>query len=142
MFYLLAAISGFLLAVFFVSYDDLKQKYKRKRIIKRYKKLANGTPKKVVFLTSWYDVWEYRNYPLYVNGQVLGIERFYWWHCNDEYKYLVDSEGNKSGCLIRQLTRSIKNKNGRWDHTWGLAISTGPNFLGQRIKPSAVIDVY
>jgi hypothetical protein len=142
MFYIIAAISGFLLAVFLFSYDDIKRNYQKKKANKKYNKLSNGVPKHVVFITCWDDAFKYRNYPLYVNGKVLGVDNFQWWHCNDEYKYLVDSEGEKQGCLIRQIARSERKENGKWSHKWGLAISTGPSFTGQIIKPSVVIEVY
>ena len=140
--YFLTAVGGFLFAVFLFSYDDLKRNFKKKASIKRYRKLAVGIPKHVVYLSSWGDMFKYRKYPIYVNGKVLSVDQFDWWHCNDEYKRLMDSDNKPAGYLISQIVRSNKDPAGGWHHKWGLAISTGPSFLGDLIQPSAVIKVY
>lgn len=142
MIYVICGLAGFLLAVFLYNFDDIKRNRKNKKIAKRYKRLRNGVPKRVVHLTDFDDLWDYRHYPLSINGETFSVELFQWWHCNDEYKTLLDINDKSVGYIRGGVdSRGYDNK-GKMNYVYGLRLSQSPNAHGKRIRVSAVIEIY
>ena len=143
MWYLLVFIAGFALAVFISQWEDIKRSLVNKKKRKRYQKLLNGTPKTIVDVSTWDEVWSYREYPFLINGETVCVpgNLWLWWHCNDEYKRLHTVDGEPVGYLKSSIIRSRKCYSG-WFHYKGLSLADGPNQTGKTVKVSAVLDVY
>jgi hypothetical protein len=136
------ALTFLVIGIVLTQVNEIKQNYRKQKDIKRYKRLMQGIPKRVVALNHWGDIWRYRKYPLYINGKVLGIHSFYVWHINDDRQRLIGSDGKTAGYLVKQIVSSKRKTSGTWKHSWGIAIAKKHNTLGDIVQPSAVVDVY
>lgn len=121
---------------------EIKSNVKRRQLKKRYDKLLNGIPKRVVRINDFHHAWEYRDYPFYINGQSVGIGSPGWWHCNDESKQLYDIKRKPFGYLTRQIQGSKQLGKNKWRHTWILALTNNPNLLGKKAEVSAIVAVH
>lgn len=139
---ILILCAGLVIGVFITQLSEIKSTIKRRGNIKRYNKLLSGTPKHVVHIECFDDIYKYRKYPFYINGQVLGVSGFSFWHCNDEGQWLVDKDGKKKGFLTSDIVRSKRLAKDRWRHYRALVLKENPNFLGEKISVSAVLAVY
>lgn len=143
MIYVICGLAGFLLAVFFYNFDDIKRNRKNKKIAKRYKRLRNGVPKRVVHLTDWDDLWRYRQYPISINGNTLAVSRYEWWHCNDDtWKTLLDLDGQSIGYITSRTDKRCYDSQGKMFFIRSLGLSQVPSAYGKRIMACAVIEVY
>jgi hypothetical protein len=140
--YALVGFVFFALGIAATRHDEIKRAFKRKKATAKYQRLLNGTPKRVVHLRDWGDLWTHRKYPVYINGQVFAIASFGFWHCNDESKRLLDRQGNDAGYLINQITGSKRKSRDRWHHYRAIALAKRPSLFGEVISISAVVEVY
>lgn len=143
MWYVIVFMVGFGLAILIMNWEDIKCSHNKKRKIKRYNKLFNGSPKTTVQLHSWADVFKYRHYPFLLNDEVVGVKGnlFLWWHINDEYKRLHNINGDFIGYLKSTIIRSRRCYSG-WFHYWSLSLAQKPSETGKTVKLSAVIEVH
>ena len=143
MIYVICGLAGFLLAVFFYNFDDIKRNRKRKRIAKRYERLRRGIPKRIVHLSTWDDLWDYKHYPISINGKTFAISRYEWWlRYEDGCKQLLDTDGQSIGYIASRTDRSWFNEQGKLRFIKSLGLSQSPSAYGKRIIVSAVIETY
>jgi hypothetical protein len=138
----LLLFAGLIIGLFIPFSSEISRGIKQRKKDKRYKKLMNGTPKQVINIKHFDQLYRYRNYPLYINGQVLGPRRLDGWHCNDEGKYLVDKNGDKAGYITSNIVRSKRLAKNRFRHYRKIVITENPTFLGKQINVSVVTQVY
>ena len=91
--FIIGAVACFLL----LKQEEIHSLYLSYRTRRRYQKLLHGTPKQVVSVRCWRDLWQYRHYPIHIEGKTYAIERFLRWHCNDQSQTLIDTEGQPQG---------------------------------------------
>ena len=143
MIYVLCGLAGFSLAVFLYNFDDIKRKRKRKKIAKRYERLRRGIPKRVVQLTTWDDLVDYRNYPISINDKTFSISGYERWHCNDElWKPVLDIDGKPAGYITQCTDKRCFDDEGKMYFIYSLRLSQSPSAYGKRKRVSAVVEVY
>lgn len=139
--YIAAAVIGFGVAVCLYNWDDWKRSWKTKRIIRRYQKLLHGTPKRTVRLRSLDEAHNYRDYPFLIDGKVVQVPRFFWWHCNETHRRVEDINGNRLGYLTDGLIRSRKCDSG-WYHYRSLNLTESANLNGKSVIVEAIVEVH
>lgn len=141
---LLFLFAGIIIGIFINNLAEIKHAIKRHYQDKRYKKLLNGIPKRVMQLNSFYDAFDYRYHAFYINGQVLGFgaKNARYFHCNDESMMLFDKHGKKAGYLTTSIVRSHRLAKNKWQHEKALVVTENPNFLGRRVNVDVILDIY
>lgn len=144
MFYIVAFIGGFIAALLWVSSSDIKSNIRQKRRIKRYQKLINGKVKETVDIRTMDYAFHYRHYPFLINGEVAYVpnNEWQWWHCNDEYIRLVNTDNQLVGYLKQIIVRSRRCNNNTWFHYKCLSVASASNMTGKPAKVSAIVEVY
>lgn len=142
--YVVAFVLGLMIMFLLAAREDIKIRFQKRRINRRYERLLNGIPKRTVFLTSFEQMRKYREYPFYIDGKVYGVStsRRWYWHCNETEVLLEDKDGKTLGYAQEILLRRHIGDDGEVKYKRGISVSEWPTQLGKRIYPSAVIEVY
>ncbi|EJS1626319.1 hypothetical protein NXA67_003214 [Vibrio cholerae] len=142
--YVVAFVLGLMIMFLLAAREDIKTRFQKRRINRRYERLLNGIPKRTVFLTSFDQMRKYREYPFYINGKVYGVStsRRWYWHCNEIDVLLEDKNGKTLGYAHEILISRHVGDDGKVKYKRGISLSEHPTQLGKRIYPSAVIEVY
>ncbi len=144
---LFSVVAGFILALLMVNSYNIKQWFKKKIADRRYNKLANGIPKRVVGIRDFHNVWWNKDYPFYIEGKVYSLDRlsFYTYRCNDSTIRLVDEFGDKFILEARILSSKQLGKN-KWWHNWGCYLKTNHDnqttFKGRFVNIDSIREVY
>lgn len=100
---LVGILLGLIIAIVLSVYPSWKRKHKRNKAKKLYEKLYKGVPKRVKNVSSRYELRQYSDKPILIDGE-LYIRKYFdggLWHVNEEYEHLikVGSETDESYSL-------------------------------------------
>lgn len=140
MIYIACVILGFLLAVLLSSSQELISSIVKTYKDRRYNKLKNGVPKRVVQLRNFSDLRKYKEYPLYINGEVLEYTKGAWW--GDVITYMRYFNASGSLYVTDKVIPTFKDIKGIRRHRKVLGVSDDPSRFGSVSVVSAIIEVY
>lgn len=138
--YLIAALGGAGLVISVIALPELKDSFKKRQAQKKYDRLLQGVPSRTVFCQTMEDLYEYNEYPMYLNGNTYRTDRWHWERdCGNVAIY--DTDGKNQGYLHAiGLRRVIVD--GHPQVIYGVFLAERQSEMGKRVYPVPVIDVY
>ena len=107
---------------------------------RRFNKLKNGVPKRVVQLRNFTDLRKYKDFPLYINGEVFTHVNNAWWGYAITYMRYFNTNG--SLYITDKVIPTYKDIRGIQRYRKLLGVSDNSCKFGRVTVVSAIVEVY
>ena len=138
--YVACILVGFMLAVLLFSSQELIESIINWYNERRFNKLKNGVPKRVVHLRNFTDLRKYKDFPLYINGEVFTYAKNAWW--GGTITYMRYSNTNGSLYITDKVIPTYKDIRGIQSYRKVLGASDDSCKFGRVTVVSAIVEVY